>query len=161
MATLKSEAYIYSEDDLMRPVSCGAMGSLAASLSEDDLDALLNDILGNVVCNPILCKLFLIYIPFKTNFSFPKDSKKYADSDWTNRHANCMILSTLLQHNAARIHGKKNESTCLKFLTSCVTSDKTPVVKSAIRSIGFYMDYLLSNNIPIENDLVTILSKVH
>ncbi len=132
VTTLKSDAYVYNEDDLLRPVSCGALGALAAGLNEDDLNALLNDIF---------------------------DSSKQADSDWHCLHANCMITSTLLQYNTARIHGKASEAKCLKFLGLCVGCDRVQVVKSAIRSVGFYLDFLLSSGMPIENDLVSVLAK--
>lgn len=47
LGTLKAEAYIYNDDMAVRAVSAGALGTLAANLSEEDLEGLLKDVLGN------------------------------------------------------------------------------------------------------------------
>ena len=75
-----------------------------------------------------------------------------------------MIITTLLQCNASRVHGSGvNEAKCLKFLSSCVGSDRVQVVKSGIRSVGFYLDYLLSNGMSFDNnnntELIGVLAK--
>ena len=62
--TLKSEQYIYSDDDAVRSVSSGALGSVACFLSDDELGLLLDDILGNL-------KLYSEFLIFEShNFIF-------------------------------------------------------------------------------------------
>ena len=47
LVTLKSDSYIYNDEISVRTVSAGALGSLAVYLNDDDLNLLLNDILGS------------------------------------------------------------------------------------------------------------------
>jgi hypothetical protein len=46
LETLMSNCYAYSVDTSIRSASCGALGILAGYLTEEDLDYLLNDVLG-------------------------------------------------------------------------------------------------------------------
>lgn len=131
--TLKSVNYIYNEDLLIRSVSAGAIGSLAAYLTDSDYDSLLNDIL---------------------------DSSKYASQNWKYLQANCMIVATILQHMPTKIVGTKFDKKYLSFVTYCINSDKTQVCKSAIRAVGCYLDYAIKNSVKVENEYVSILAKV-
>jgi len=70
-----------------------------------------------------------------------------------------MVVATLLQCDAGKVHAKVNETKCLKFLGSCVGYDRPVVVKSGIRAVGFYLDYLLSNGLSVDSELVGVLSK--
>jgi hypothetical protein len=76
LATLKTEAYLYSDEDDIRSVSAGALGSLAANLTEQDFNALFDDVL---------------------------DLKKYSSLNWKYLHANCMLVGITLQYGASRL----------------------------------------------------------
>lgn len=71
-----------------------------------------------------------------------------------------MVLSTLLQYKADRIVSKKHDSICLKFIESCMNEDKTQIVKNAIRANGFYLDYIIANELSSAPGAVSSLVKV-
>ena len=55
LACLHAEARLYSQDSRIRCVSAGALGSLAIYLSDKEFDALVKDLLGNLLLLLLLC----------------------------------------------------------------------------------------------------------
>jgi HEAT repeat protein len=49
LETLKNESYLYSDEEQIRTVSAGALGSLAISLSDRDFNELFDDVLGIIL----------------------------------------------------------------------------------------------------------------
>jgi hypothetical protein len=112
--TLKSENYIYNEDVMIRAVSAGAIGSLAAYMSDAEFDLLVNDIF---------------------------DFSKYSGKNWKYLQANCMVAATVLQHMSTKIIGTKYDRKYLSFITACINSDKVSwsylkILKNFQRLIG-------------------------
>jgi hypothetical protein len=95
--TLKSENYIYNEDVTIRAVSAGAVGSLAAYMSDAEFELLINDIF---------------------------DYSKYSGKNWKYLQANCMVAATVLQHMSTKVIGTKHDRKYLSFITACINSDK-------------------------------------
>lgn len=89
-----------------------------------------------------------------------KDYKKYSSDDWKHSQANCMIISTLLQHNAAKVLENKHQTKFFKFISECLSSDRVQLVKSSIRAFGFYIDYSINNFVKIDESLVSCFGKV-
>ena len=97
LETLKSEEYLYCDEELIRTVSAGALGSLVPYLAESDFDALFADI---------------------------TDYKKYSAMSWTYLHANCMLIAVSVQYDAKRVMNSKNAKSICTDLVSCITSDR-------------------------------------
>ncbi len=137
LTLLNSDQFLYSEEYTLRAVSAGALGSLVQHLSESSMNSLLAD---NVL-----------------NYE-----KSVSKKGWTSVHGNCMLVQSALRHSPSLLlNNKQIEAKLVKFVQSCAQNDRAPVVLSSLRSICYYLDYVIKNLVKAQdsNELPQTLAK--
>lgn len=105
-------------EDLTRSAVGGCLGALCKWLSEEQLDdALLHHILVDEA------------------------------DDWALKHGRSAALFVALKETPARVFVPKYEAKIVKFIISCLQSDKIPVASNGVRAGGYLLIHCFNSNV--------------
>ncbi|KAG1668440.1 eIF-2-alpha kinase activator GCN1 [Nymphon striatum] len=114
MQTLLS--LISHHEDMTRTCAAGCIGALCLWLPRDELDEIVQDNL------------------------LEDDSS----ADWTLRHGRSVVLFVALKEAPEKILTNEWTDSILKVILNHLTSDRIPIVLSGIRSMGYFVKYMLA-----------------
>ncbi|GAB6030116.1 hypothetical protein CHUAL_005795 [Chamberlinius hualienensis] len=119
-------------EEATRLAAAGCLGALCRTLPENELKTVINDILLD-------------------------DDQTL---DWVVRHGRCAALMVALIETPDSILIPELASLLEKNLQSYITTDRVPVVLSAVRCVGIYLQQQLIKNNPFPQQLVQTLAKL-
>lgn len=112
-------------EDVTRSAVGGCLGAICKWLSDEQLDdAMLHHILVDET------------------------------EDWALKHGRTAALFVALKEHPSRIYTPKYEPKIIKFVTSCLQSDKIPIASNGVRAGGFLLIYCLNEGVQLPTTLL-------
>nr|BAN20950.1 translational activator gcn1 [Riptortus pedestris] len=114
-------------EDTTRTGAAGCLGALTRSLTVDQLTVTLNDHL----------------------------LQDDLTSDWTLRHGRSTALFVALKEAPERLYKDDFKEKVQKRLLVFLTADRVPIAMNGVRGCGYLFEYLMSNNEPVPQPLLS------
>lgn len=114
-------------DDVTRTAVAGCYGALLQWLSPEQLVSAFND---NLLCNDV-------------------------NADWMLRHGRSAALFVLLKESPATIYTANEEERLCKVILSYLAADRVQIVMNGLRACGYLFQYLMMQNLPIPQIILT------